>query len=429
MKKECTEQDLRELARSAQAVFEAVTLTEAPLCDGWQDDGLRVDYELRNGRVDCVLHRRVEADGKCWELEMCAPLAGNVLPEERMTPRERELCREDMSHDFLTGVYNRRYLETVFAQKLEQCAAQGRKAAVALVSIDNGQKLRDTYGQPVMDQLHCFVGNQWKKSFDTPATRVVCRLTGSIFAVGCLDADGKQLAEEMQNLYRQMPRECITTTGMMRRVPFTLSCGVASLEDVPAKNWQALYELCDARLREAQNAGGGSDACRIKPVYKIPLLAQTKARRGIFCMENQKNDNLNLLEAVVQNTEMGKNTLEQIVPMTDDVQFKAELLRQRNVYHQLNQEAHTAIEACGGTAQGQSAMAKLNTKMGISMKTLTDKSTRNLAEMLTQGSGMGVVDCVKAQKDYPNAAPGAKRLAQRLQEFQEDSRVKLEQFL
>ena len=105
-------------------------------------------------------------------------------------------------------------------------------------------------------------------------------------------------------------------------------------------------------------------------------------------MENQKNDNLNLLEAVVQNTEMGKNTLEQILPMTNDVQFKAELLRQRNIYHQLNQEAHTAIEACGGSAQGQSTMAKLNTKMGIGLKTLTDKSTRNLAEMLTQGSGM-----------------------------------------
>lgn len=35
---------------------------------------------------------------------------------------------------------------------------------MALVSIDNGQKLRDTYGQPVMDQLHCFVGNQWKRA-------------------------------------------------------------------------------------------------------------------------------------------------------------------------------------------------------------------------------------------------------------------------
>ena len=33
-------------------------------------------------------------------------------------------------------------------------------------------------------------------------------------------------------------------------------------------------------------------------------------------MEHLKNDNLSLLEAVVQNTEMGKNTLEQIVPTT-----------------------------------------------------------------------------------------------------------------
>lgn len=151
--------------------------------------------------------------------------------------------------------------------------------------------------------------------------------------------------------------------------------------------------------------------------------------RGFFVMENQKNDNLNLLEAVVQNTEMGKNTLEQIVPMAEDARFRAELLRERSIYRELNQEAHAAIEACGGSAQGQSAIAKLNTRMGIGMKTLTDKSTRNLAEMLTQGSGMGVVDCIKSQKDYPDAAPGAKRLMQKLQDFEEDNRVKLEQFL
>ena len=139
-------------------------------------------------------------------------------------------------------------------------------------------------------------------------------------------------------------------------------------------------------------------------------------------MENQKNDNLNMLEAIVQNTEMGKNTLDQLVPMAEDEQFKAELLRQRNIYRQLNQEAHAAIDACGGSAQGQSAMAKLNTKVSIGMKTITDKSTRNLAEMLTQGSGMGVVD-------YPDAAPGSKRLMQKLQDFEEDNRLKLEQYL
>ena len=146
-------------------------------------------------------------------------------------------------------------------------------------------------------------------------------------------------------------------------------------------------------------------------------------------MEHLKNDNLSLLEAVVQNTEMGKNTLEQIVPMTDDVQFKAELLRERNIYRELNREAHTAIEACGGTAQGQSAMAKLNTRMGIGMKTLTDKSTRNLAEMLSEGSSQGVMDCIKSQKDYPDAAPGSKRLMQKVQDFEEDNRIRLERFL
>lgn len=146
-------------------------------------------------------------------------------------------------------------------------------------------------------------------------------------------------------------------------------------------------------------------------------------------MEHLKNDNLSLLEAVVQNTEMGKNTLEQIVPMTDDVQFKAELLRERNIYRELNQKAHTAIEACGGTAQGQSAMAKLNTRMGIGMKTLTDKSTRNLAEMLSEGSSQGVMDCIKSQKDYPDAAPGSKRLMQKVQDFEEDNRIRLERFL
>ena len=146
-------------------------------------------------------------------------------------------------------------------------------------------------------------------------------------------------------------------------------------------------------------------------------------------MENQKNDNLNLLEAVVQNTEMGKNTLEQILPMTQDTRFRAELLRQRNQYQQLNQEAHTAMEACGGTAQGQSTMAKLNTRMGIGIKTLADKSTRTLAEMLSEGSSQGVMDCIKSCRDYPNAAPGAKRLAQRLQDFEEDNRIRLEQFL
>ena len=125
-------------------------------------------------------------------------------------------------------------------------------------------------------------------------------------------------------------------------------------------------------------------------------------------MENQKNDNMNLLEAVVQNTEMGKNTLEQIVPMTEDPAFRAELLRERNLYRELNQEPTPPSRPAAARLRAR-ASCKAQHQNGIGMKTLTDKIHRNLAEMLSEGSSQGVMDCIKSQKDYPDAAPGSKR--------------------
>lgn len=200
MKKEWTEQDLRAFAENAQTAFEDVTLTEADeeAADTWQDDGLQVDYVLRNGQVDCVLRRLIEADGKLWQLQMTAPLAGSDLPEDRMTARERELCRDDMNHDFLTGVFNRRYFETEFCTRLDEWTDAHRCASLALVA----------------------------------------------------------LAEELNGIYAEMPRACVASVGLMRRVPFTQSIGCACTGEVRGKNWDALYQLCEQRLKAAQTAGG-----------------------------------------------------------------------------------------------------------------------------------------------------------------------------
>ena len=197
MKNEWTEQDLRQFVESSQPVFQDVSLTQvdedAARC--WQDDGLMVDYELRGGQVDCVLRRCVVADGKVWQLQMTAPLAGSDLPEDRMTPRERELCRDDMNHDFLSGVFNRRYYETEFCTKLDEWTDRHRCAALALVSIDDAAALSARENEAVMGQLVCFVANQWKKHFDQPAERVVCRLSDTLFAIGCADRTRRELEE------------------------------------------------------------------------------------------------------------------------------------------------------------------------------------------------------------------------------------------
>lgn len=259
MKKEWTEEDLRRFASDAELVFDGVGLRElsSEEAEFWKGEGLEVNYELRNGQVSCVLRRQINAGSKRWELCMAAPLAGNTLPEDRLTEREREMCREDMNHDFLTGVFNRRYLETVFCTNLDTWTDEHRNAAIALVAVDSYEAMLRQNGQPIMDQVVCYVANQWKKHYDHPAERVVCRLNDSMLMIGCADYTETQLESELAAIYDAMPHECISSVGLMRRVPFSTTIACASTDEVRGKNWNALYSLCDDRLRKAQDTGGG----------------------------------------------------------------------------------------------------------------------------------------------------------------------------
>ena len=67
-----------------------------------------------------------------------------------MTARERELCRDDMNHDFLTGVFNRRYFETEFCTRLDEWTDAHRCASLALVALDDEDGMRTRQGDAVM---------------------------------------------------------------------------------------------------------------------------------------------------------------------------------------------------------------------------------------------------------------------------------------
>lgn len=141
------------------------------------------------------------------------------------------------------------------------------------------------------------------------------------------------------------------------------------------------------------------------------------------------DQSIGLLEAVAENTEMGKNTLDQILKMTDDAPLSEELEREKKAYHEFNQRAHAEMAERGSQVRGQTAWAKTMTHMGICMETFKDKSTPKLAEMLIEGSNKGVLDCVKSRADYPDADDSVKRLAREVEEFQQDSIRRLKRFL
>src|SRR5699024_5007149 len=125
---------------------------------------------------------------------------------------------------------------------------------VALISLDNADRLRYEHGQPALDQVVCTIANQWKKHYDAPGRRIVCRLHGGVLLVACKEMDAAALAGEMKRYYAEMPCGCVAGAGMMSRVSFTLSIGVADTAEV--HSWEELYHLCDGRLREAAAAGG-----------------------------------------------------------------------------------------------------------------------------------------------------------------------------
>ena len=134
-----------------------------------------------------------------------------------------------------------------------------------------------------------------------------------------------------------------------------------------------------------------------------------------------QSDNEKMLQEIVQNTEMGKNTLDELMSLTHDQKLRDEMLRQKREYRRINQAAHTALDAIGAEAHGQSAAARMSVSMGIRTRTMMDKSTRNLATMLAEGSGQGVLDCKRAERDYPEASPGAFKLCHELGAFQSNA--------
>ena len=140
-----------------------------------------------------------------------------------------------------------------------------------------------------------------------------------------------------------------------------------------------------------------------------------------------QSDNEKMLQEIVQNTEMGKNTLDELIGLTHDQRLKDEMMRQKREYRRINQAAHTALDAIGAQAHGQSAAARMSVSMGIRTRTMLDKSTRNLATMLA--SGQGVLDCKRAQKDYPAASPGAQKLCRELGAMQAQAEAAWREFI
>ena len=111
-----------------------------------------------------------------------------------------------------------------------------------------------------------------------------------------------------------------------------------------------------------------------------------------------------MLNFIYQNSQMGVETLNQLIPMIDNEAFKKRIEAQLKEYEQIHEEAKKLLNRHGYDEKGIGALEKIMAYLMIDMKTLMDKSSSHIAEMLIQGSNMGIIDAVKRINQYEKEA-------------------------
>ena len=141
------------------------------------------------------------------------------------------------------------------------------------------------------------------------------------------------------------------------------------------------------------------------------------------------NQNIEFLNYILQNAEMGKDSINDILGVAPQGDFKNVLTSQMNEYTTIYDQAKQMIEQAGKDAKHLNPMAKAATYVTTKMKTLTDKTPSHIAEMIIQGSTMGIIDITKNLKKYPDATNEIKQLGQRLLTLEENNVNEAKRFL
>jgi diguanylate cyclase (GGDEF)-like protein len=147
--------------------------------------------------------------------------------------------------DALTGVANRRELETSLERELVRAAHHDDGLAVVLVDLDRFKALNDTHGHQVGDQVLRCVGQVLAEEVGELGT--VARYGGEEFAVvlpRCGPVAGAATAEQLRAAIERLSGP----------VPVTASLGVATFP-TDGSDVTALVRAADAALYEAKRQG------------------------------------------------------------------------------------------------------------------------------------------------------------------------------
>ena len=131
------------------------------------------------------------------------------------------------------------------------------------------------------------------------------------------------------------------------------------------------------------------------------------------------DSNVEFLNYIYQNAEMGKTIISQLISIAENEPFKKVLESQLREYNEIFDLASNKIEGAKEKSKGIGSFTKITTYIMINFNTLIKKDPAHIAEMLIQGSTMGIIDVTKRLKEYSDADKDILELADRLLKFEQ----------
>ena len=146
-------------------------------------------------------------------------------------------------------------------------------------------------------------------------------------------------------------------------------------------------------------------------------------------MEKENKNEINVLDELNKGACMGMDAIHFIIDKVEDEHFHEILETQYKQYQAISDEiCELYPEYSRKEPHETNAMNKVMTWYGIEMKTMMDKSNSKIAELLLQGTNMGIIEGRKLL-NHKNTEQKVHELVQKYVDMQEEAVEKLKQFL
>ena len=204
-------------------------------------------------RLNAQLDRRIGERDARLEIVRAAldqEIKKRLWAEQELTQSNHRL-KDQVMHDGLTGLHNRRYLEESLGREESRARRSGRSLSVMMIDIDDFKRFNDTSGHAAGDAVLRAMGEYLLMA--ARGEDIVCRYGGEEFVLVMSQAPQDTVLSRAENLRKGVQLLGIEYEGRLVG-PITVSVGIGIFPD-HGDSVQAVLRAADAAMYEAKQLG------------------------------------------------------------------------------------------------------------------------------------------------------------------------------